>query len=77
MTRQPRENRMRIRLQGQPAADLEEYAQRGNFRTTGAAAEHILNCFTGSMVRGLRQAQLAVQQSHGEFLPPDSVENQK
>ncbi len=71
MTRQSREIRLRIRLQGQPSTDLEEYAQRANFRTSGAAAEHLLNCFTGPMLRGLRQAQLAIEQSHGEFLPPE------
>lgn len=71
MVSQPRkEIQLRLRLHDQAAQDLEKLTRLGNFRNPGAAAEHIVNCFVGSMVKGLLRAQLAVEQSPDDFLHP-------
>lgn len=64
---------IRCRFQGQVAQDLKELRDIGNFPSFKAAAEHIVGCFTGSMVRGLRQAQNRVEQLPVHFLDADDI----
>lgn len=70
MTSQSRtEMQIRLRLHDQVVRDLEEFTQLGNFRSSAAAAEHILNCFVGPTLRQLQQTQRAVENLASEVLP--------
>jgi hypothetical protein len=66
METQPPKLQLRVSLQNNPAIDLQELMKTGNFKSLAAAAEHVLNCYVGPTLRGLKESQQLVEQLSGK-----------